>query len=60
MKKDLYLEHFFFFRTYHLTNELECLSLASLSSLVLSNTIAYWADSQVGRKCSVVNTVHGV
>jgi hypothetical protein len=26
------------------TNELECLSLARLSSLVLYNTLAYWAD----------------
>ncbi len=38
---ELYSQHFIFIVTY----ELECYLLASLSSLVLYNTLAYWDDS---------------
>jgi hypothetical protein len=42
------------------TNKFDCYSLASLSSLVLCNTLAYWADFyKLQRKCSLANTVPG-
>jgi hypothetical protein len=40
----LFAQRIIFFITY---NKLECLSLASISSLVLCNTLAYWAHLQV-------------
>ncbi len=38
------------------TNKLECLSLPSLSSLEKCNTTAYWANSSVRKKISLLNT----
>ncbi len=39
---------------------LECLSLANLSSLVQSNTLAYWAHSKVMKKMKCFNYCPGL
>ncbi len=36
--------------TYYRPNKLECFTMASLSNLVLCNTLTYWADTKVTKK----------
>jgi hypothetical protein len=41
-------------------NKLECLPLASISSLVKCNTLAYWAHSKVMKKLKCENYLRGL
>ncbi len=49
-----YSQHFIFFVTYECAHKLVCLSLVSVSGLVWSNTLAFWAQ-KLQRKQSLVN-----
>jgi hypothetical protein len=54
-----YSEHFLFSKLMNGPNKLECLSLASISRLVLCNTLAYWAHSKVTKEIIVLSMAQG-